>query len=197
VAPKAKKGGVAQRGRPEGLTQRGDMQCIRHRERAERKETRGERGGTPRERRSPNDAEKTEAVCVGNATHRRKLPLSSRCWAVDTKTGNNNKGESTGGSTSREEEVVQTARYSHVAPLLGGKHKKTDRTRERTEGGQHPTGGYDPNGEIYSRIAPLLGGRHKKRTELRELYTPQGPSTPMGGYSPTKRRENGHASKST
>ena len=69
---------AAWRREAEGLTQRGDMQCIRHRERAERKETRGERGGTPRETTadSPNGAEKTEAVCIGALG---ALPTGENC----------------------------------------------------------------------------------------------------------------------
>jgi hypothetical protein len=114
------------------------------REKVERKETRGERGGTPRERQ-PNRRGKDPRrymAYIGGATQRRKLPMSSRCWAVDTKPGNN-KRESTGGSTPREEEmhspngeIEPPASWSqHAAPLLGGRHIKKRKNKGENTGG--------------------------------------------------------------
>ena len=70
MATKAKKGGIVQRGRGSDSERREAVPQAAERNRREA------RGAVPHGRDSPNGVEKTEAVYIGDATHRRGLPMS-------------------------------------------------------------------------------------------------------------------------
>jgi hypothetical protein len=119
-----KGGGGAERQRREAARE-GRAKRGERREGGQSEKRRGARRAAPHGRDNPNGAEKTEAIYIGAlpTAHRRKLPMSNRCWAVERhKNRRHNKRESTWASTPREE-IAQTARYGHVEPLLGGRHK--------------------------------------------------------------------------
>jgi hypothetical protein len=86
--PKNKKGGVAQRGREPDSERRAAVPQAAREGRAKRDERREGRHPTGDDSRQPKRRGKDRGGmywCIGGATHRRKLPMSSRCWAVDTK----------------------------------------------------------------------------------------------------------------
>jgi hypothetical protein len=78
--------------------QRGERQCLRQREGVERKEARGERGGTPRERQPKRRGKDRSGIYIywGRYPQSKTAYVAGAaagCWAVDTKP-ENNKGES-------------------------------------------------------------------------------------------------------